>query len=212
MAVKDSRAYDNGEWTDPINWRDRLPRDIAVQRRLHEQGGHENIHAFKGHRLSMPQQRYRVYNEICDKGTYARAFEYYSRQWEARREQYESGDSSPTDNNIDPNNLPVIPESFLWQTFLNLVEACIFMRDGAGVKVNGKQWRSIVHRDLHVDNVFMKVSEDCNPQKIEANHQDLINFYDNFIEDEDRHTYQNEHCVTEFTADSLVSIPLEPYS
>lgn len=74
------------QWVNPINWRDRLPREIAIMRRLDEQGGSENnMHRYYGHRIDAGARRYRIYTEVCDLGNLENALQWYSRQWRRRR-------------------------------------------------------------------------------------------------------------------------------
>jgi hypothetical protein len=174
----------------PINWRDRLPRDIAVQKRLDDQGGLRSIHKFRGYRLSMAQHCYRVYNDLCDKGTFVSAFEYYSKQWRMRVSHYKRdvlndyfglNDPDKLDDVVpDPGfpskteNLDVIPEKFLWHTFLDLVDACLLLQDGAGRNLEGNRpWRPIIHKDVHTGNVFLTLPPDCEPVQVDDSEPEL---------------------------------------
>lgn len=182
MAVKDCGPIDPRDWTNPVSWRDNLPREIAIQKRVDDQGGLPSIHKFWGYRLSMPQKSYRLYNDLCDLGDFGHAFEYYSKQWRMRRILYQrriEGEPWPDndkdeysdfqkgvwkDAQFDPDDgrLTVIPEGFLWETFQHLVNACLMLRDGAGIDVGGnKPWHPIVHKDMHIGNVFLKLPPGC---------------------------------------------------
>jgi hypothetical protein len=86
LAVKDAFTIDLTDWMNPINWRDQLPREIAIQRRLHERHGHEHhVHHYYGHRIAFWQRQYRLYNEVCDLGSLMDALDWYSRKWRRRR-------------------------------------------------------------------------------------------------------------------------------
>jgi ubiquitin C-terminal hydrolase len=81
LAVKDAFTIDLADWVNPINWRDQLPREIAIQRRLHERHGHEHhVHHYYGHRIAFWQRQYRLYNEVCDLGSLMDAMDWYSRK------------------------------------------------------------------------------------------------------------------------------------
>jgi serine/threonine protein kinase len=54
---------------------------------------------------------------------------------------------------------PVIPEDFLWHIFRQLVEAITVMHQGNGHLFNGKEWKEIVHCDIHGTNIFVKLVE-----------------------------------------------------
>ncbi|KAF1849253.1 uncharacterized protein K460DRAFT_259368, partial [Cucurbitaria berberidis CBS 394.84] len=142
IAVKDIASIYYSDWVNPMNWRDKLPRDVAIQERVRMQGGHRAIHRYEGYRLSLPGRRYRLYHEVCEYGNLMTAMDYYSKQWRRRRNR-------PFPAKKEPEH--VIPEAFLWEVFRNLVEACTFLERGAGVDMGaGKEWRSIVHNDMHL--------------------------------------------------------------
>ena len=198
IAVKDSRAVPIDQWTSPFYWRDCLPRDIAIQKRLDAQSGLPSIHKFRGYRLSMPNRCYRVYNDLCEEGTPLKAFEFYSRQWRIRRDHYrleKVHDGFRTDEDHDKithlveedsfpdksDDLDVIPEKFLWRVFENLVDACILLRDGAGKRLeDDRPWRPIIHRDLHLSNVFLKLLPGCTPGEIDVYDTKLHGFFQKF--------------------------------
>ena len=49
-----------------------------------------------------------------------------------------------------------IPEPALWSIFSNLGEACILLQYGSSDRDEGPDdWQSIVHRDMHLDNIFL---------------------------------------------------------
>jgi hypothetical protein len=63
IAVKDINQI-GISWTNPLYWRDRLPRDIAIQKRLNNQGGHRNIPRLRGYIFSMPQRKYLLETKV----------------------------------------------------------------------------------------------------------------------------------------------------
>ncbi|KAH7092317.1 hypothetical protein FB567DRAFT_625351 [Paraphoma chrysanthemicola] len=89
IAARDVATMDPPKWTNPVSWRDQLPREIAIQVRLNEQNGHEhNIHRYLGHRISFWQRRYRIFNEACGLGDLFRALISYSKPWHKRRNMF----------------------------------------------------------------------------------------------------------------------------
>jgi hypothetical protein len=85
LAVKDVTSNPTN-WVNPIHWRDQLPREITIQRRLNKLDGHEHhVHRYYGDRISFWQRKYRLYNEVCDLGSLMDAMDWYSRNWRRRR-------------------------------------------------------------------------------------------------------------------------------
>jgi hypothetical protein len=211
-----------------LNWRDRLPNDIAIQKRLDYQGGLRSIHKFRGYRLSMPQQCYRVYNDLCEKGTPLTAFEFYSRQWRMRRSHYRlenvpnayrpEYDGDNLTDIIERNSFPeksedldVIPEKFLWHAFLDLVDACIFLRDGTGQEPEGNgSWRPIIHKDMHLGNIFLKLSPECEPAQVKVSQRRLSGFFQNFYTSPARRDATKAHQILEFSAEKPVCMIGKP--
>jgi hypothetical protein len=236
MAVRDVAPIDRERWTFPFFWRDRLPREIAIQERLKEQAGHDhNIHRYYGNRVDMSQRRYRVYNEVCQFGDLYTALGTYSTMWTERRnmcrwlevhpeikqarkdaeegvlsgrlardkadamiqqkkdeanEEYKQAKEQSANTTLEgetaeeraarqlrtstefddmsesallklgnepDHELPeVIPESFLWHVFEQLVDVLTLLHQDNGQEIEGKPWREIVHRDIHTLNIFVK--------------------------------------------------------
>lgn len=223
MAVKDVKQMDSWKWTNPSYWRDRLPWDIAIQKRLDDQGGHANVVKYRGHQLSIAQRMYRLFNDACDFGSVASAMAYYSKIWSVYRlyrayqADQEEEEPVPTEDwdqafealglprnlgripeigkdRFDPEAMEVIPEAFLWRVFQELVEACMFLRDGNGVDVGaGGDWRPILHRDLHLQNVFLRSGQN----KLAAPLPDdrFQRFISEYVEDSEQYHAVNQ-CVT----------------
>jgi hypothetical protein len=167
IAIKDSQIYSRERWACPLLWRDQLPREIAIQERLRTQGGRPTIHAYHGYCLNMKERRYRLYNEVCDYGNLRGILDHYSKLWAPRTVLYAENWKAVKDL---PEPADVIPESFLWEVFRALVDACLFMRDGATrtdgetpllvtMMPPGQEWRPIMHCDIHLQNVFVKVPD-----------------------------------------------------
>jgi hypothetical protein len=58
---------------------------------------------------------------------------------------------------IPTDGLPeVIPESFLWTVFDQLVDAFIILGTGGAKKGKGKKWQEMVHCDVTLANIFAK--------------------------------------------------------
>ncbi|CAO2652089.1 Nn.00g003720.m01.CDS01 [Neocucurbitaria sp. VM-36] len=257
LAVRDVFVDSPDRWINPVYWRDRLPREIAVQIRLNEQKGYNHhIHRYYAHRVNFWQRRYRIFNEICDLGNLLNALDWYSRAWRRRSNRYRwiynhpnitaamdavemaegwsgsekmelvqarrkawkrflrqkkrtRGDNyslstdtadhlrysdqsltGHTSNEDDPyyydyeamsglsdwhdEDLPeelpeVIPESFLWTVFDQLVDAFSVMGTGS-VEDDGKKaaWNEIVHRDVHLMNIFVKPSNNVTGTPVES--------------------------------------------
>lgn len=148
IATKDSERISRETWIEPVAWRDRLPRDIAIQERLRAQN-HNNIHRYRGYRLNMQQRRYRVYNDVC---------EYLNFWWMLPYYLHNGG----ADNLGDDSH---IPEDFLWYLFNQLATACTVLKNGNGVNMDGNPWKPIVHKDLHMGNIFVcpPLDEDGQP-------------------------------------------------
>jgi hypothetical protein len=89
IAARDVATMPPSKWMDPINWRERLPREIAIQVRLNEQDGYKhNIHRYLGHRVNFRLRRYRVFNEVCGLGDLYHTLSPYSHPWLKRRNMF----------------------------------------------------------------------------------------------------------------------------
>ncbi|KAI8943251.1 hypothetical protein NX059_001273 [Plenodomus lindquistii] len=230
LAVRDVVVHPEA-WISPLYWRDRLPREIAIQSRLREVNAHDhNVHRLDGHRISLRNHSYRVFNEFCSFGDLREIVSYYKdhwhqhyakyrfkkirlrdeddriRAWSAYREYkrtnvmdkldydgshnpdivrwqqnmpqyYQQMDGSPNimswgDDEIalsvNPDTIPVIPESFLWHVFAMLSEAFLVLGEGRvppaapagdeadGIQENEEPWQEIRHTDVHIGNIFVR--------------------------------------------------------
>jgi hypothetical protein len=96
MTVRDVKTIDRTHWTSPFFWRDRLPKEIAIQERLKNEGGYSyNIHGYFGYRLDSAQRRYRVYTEVCEYGDLWTAMQIYADPWRTRRNLHQWNEAHP---------------------------------------------------------------------------------------------------------------------
>ena len=58
------------------------------------------------------------------------------------------------------DSLDVIPEAFLWHVFDRLANAALVMHRGGRPFLGEREWREIVHKDLHLGNIFLKPAEE----------------------------------------------------
>jgi hypothetical protein len=110
----------------------------------------------------MDKRKYQVFNEVCGYDNLATNLGYYYQQWSARREAFERAQNEGRQFN-DPEPKRVIPEGFLWHVFGSLVDAVNRLEKGADPPIDmgpGKDWRPIVHGDMHLGNIFVKTPLD----------------------------------------------------
>jgi hypothetical protein len=70
MVFKESVPYEL-MWNNPEEWRNKLPREIEMHRRIdgsRTANSHLNVIQHRGHRLMMTERRYRLYLDLCDGG------------------------------------------------------------------------------------------------------------------------------------------------
>lgn len=58
------------------------------------------------------------------------------------------------------DSLDVIPEAFLWHVFDRLANAALIMHRGGQPLLGDREWSEIVHKDLHLGNIFLKPAEE----------------------------------------------------
>lgn len=170
MTVKDCKHDEYHKWIDPSMWRDRLPREIAIYERIKQQGGHRNIHRYRGYRLNMKQHRWRLYTDLCKYRSITGAedyiFEDISQFWKIRRNEWQRvSDQGEWDERrfpLDRDNMTLLPERFLWHIFRELVNGCGFLErgNGRGHGDGALEWRPIVHMDMYQGNVFLTASDE----------------------------------------------------
>ena len=71
------------------------------------------------------------------------------------------------DDAIDDELPDVIPEKFLWTVFDQLVNAFTILGTGGDGEPEGEQWKEIVHKDVHLGNIFVKKRDDAEGVRIE---------------------------------------------
>ncbi|KAF2005682.1 hypothetical protein P154DRAFT_608679 [Amniculicola lignicola CBS 123094] len=149
MAVKDVRIPHRGKWRDPINWRDNLPREVAIHERIenahgvrpasgYHPNGHHHIVQYRGFRLHHRERRYRLYLDWC--------------RWDNLHFACSNDAEAPYSQ---------LPEAYLWYLFRALAEACRFLRDG---DQQIPEWEEIVHCDLQPSNILMLSRYEYRPQ------------------------------------------------
>jgi hypothetical protein len=125
LAVRDV-TVDPTNWVNPIYWRDQLPREIAIQRRLHARNGHEHhVHRYYADRISFYQRKYRVFNEVCNLGCLMDALDWYSRQWRRRHNMFRWIEAHPelkdalnnADEDEDGNDAVATARTNAWDTY-----------------------------------------------------------------------------------------------
>jgi len=70
-------------------------------------------------------------------------------------------------DDIDDNLPGVIPERFLWTVFDQLVDAFTILGTGGDGRPEGEQWKEIVHKDVHLGNIFVKKRDDADGVRLE---------------------------------------------
>lgn len=161
MVMKDCKP-DDIDWWDHTRWRDRLPREIAIHRRIDRgrtqhadrETAYRNLVKHKGYRLMMRKRRYRLYQKYYAGGDLYKALGSRFSPW---------GSASGLNNKgrlaEDYQDLQQVQEDLIWHVFRNLVKACLFLQYGtsdrnATAPVPG--WDPITHRDVHIGNVFIE--------------------------------------------------------
>ena len=71
------------------------------------------------------------------------------------------------DDDIEDNLPDVIPERFLWTVFDQLVDAFTILGTGGDGGPEGEQWKEIVHKDVHLGNIFVKKRNDAEGVRLE---------------------------------------------
>ena len=151
MVVKENATASREAWRDPKNFRDRLPREIAVHRRIEAQRAQEPearqyIIKYRGHRLLMSKRRFRLYLDYASGGNLQKAMGLYNDKW------FGIGfdDASPQD---------VLPEAFIWQTIKALATACLFLQNGTTSDKAVTDWKPIMHLDFQLPNILLDVQK-----------------------------------------------------
>lgn len=149
MVVKDNHAVNRAAWRDPKYWRDNLPREIAINRRIEsrrtaEPEACQNIVKYRGHRLLMGQCRYRLYTDFASGGNIAEAMMPYHERWDG----------------IEMSRVPTerfLPEAFIWHTIKALATACLLLETGTLGDTPVDDWKPIFHLDFQTPNILLDV-------------------------------------------------------
>ncbi|KAF9692816.1 hypothetical protein EKO04_009107 [Ascochyta lentis] len=150
MVVKDNVAFLRDGWRDPKNWRDRLPREIAIHRRLESRRSAEteacrHIVKYRGHRLLMSRRRFRLYTDYASGGDLQVAM---TKSFHDKSSGVQPKDASTQE---------FIPEAFIWHTIKALASACLIMQHGTASDEPAEDWRPIVHLDLQLPNILLNI-------------------------------------------------------
>ncbi|KAJ8105784.1 hypothetical protein OPT61_g9972 [Boeremia exigua] len=149
MVVKDNAVCSREGWRDPKNWRDGLPREIAINRRIEarrviEPDAFRYIIRYRGHRLLMWKRRFRLYTDFASGGDLANAMDPYDRKW----------------SRIKPHRIGTqdcIPEAFIWYTIKALATSFLALETGTLGTGTVKGWKAIVHLDVQTPNILLDV-------------------------------------------------------
>ena len=141
-------------WRDPIQWRDRIPREIRNHRKVDENRelanglNRQNLVRHEGYRLMMEQRRYRIYLDYYEGGDLYRATE---RKFQVQKTVKDSFDDLE-------DNTPHIPEDLIWHIARSLVTACQILHFGQAGNVSTPVagWQPITHCDINLPNIFME--------------------------------------------------------
>lgn len=152
MVVKDIAAAPRAWWRDPKYWRDRLPKEIAIHRRIEsrreiEPDACRNIIRYRGHRMLMSKRRYRLYTDYASGGDLLNAMHLsYHSTW----------------SGIDPENIhseECLPEAFVWAAIKALATACVVLQNGTVGDGTVDEWRPIMHLDFQFPNILLGVQD-----------------------------------------------------
>ncbi|OJD36219.1 serine threonine protein kinase [Diplodia corticola] len=147
VAVKEEETKYAITWTDPLYWRDSLPREISIHEHLKKINPPcPYLMSSRGYRLNLRQRIWRLYLPYKPGMTLKEPMKF----------KRSEGDSD-------------IPLDFIFYTFLATAEACLALECGwwggqeneplAEVleKTGGRRpgWIPIVHRDLKPGNIFL---------------------------------------------------------
>jgi hypothetical protein len=148
MVVKDNAAVSRRDWRDPKNWRDKLPREIAVGRRIESRRADEPeacqyINRQRGYRLLMSKRRFRLYADFASGGDLCTAMMPYHERWEGIE-----GERLDSEEHL--------PEAFIWYIMKALATAILLLQQGT---TQGDEavadWKPIMHLDMQPANILL---------------------------------------------------------
>lgn len=183
----------------PIHWRSRLPREIAIHKRVDKrrpQGSHTyNLIRGRAHRLMMKHWRYRIYMDYYPGLSlwdvwkrHMDKHEDWRKSFSEWKEENPAGDQISTISDSqtagkklysefqeaslpDPSPSPS-PESFIWHVAKCLIFACTQLQSG-GIEVprdDPDAQNPISHLDITPANIFLKFHD---PKKALVSNQSL---------------------------------------
>lgn len=149
MVVKDNASATLEAWRDPKNWRDGLPRELAITQRIEarreaEPEEFQYINRFRGHRLLMSARRFRLYADFASGGNLFDALWPYHLRWN----KVEHKESLPQVH---------VPEAFIWYIVKALATALLLLQNGTLGNDKSADWKPIMHLDMQTSNVLLDV-------------------------------------------------------
>ena len=141
-------------------WSNKVPKEIYMHQLIerHRDDGHRHIIRYRAHRLFMKQKIYRVYLDYLPGGSLEREFERIARM------------DLATKTNI------VFPEEYIWYYFRVLTDALqVFYQGNLHHPIH--RWRSLIHKDIRPDNIFLGLDPGNKPNRQEVSHSSGQSYY-----------------------------------
>ncbi|KAF1359646.1 hypothetical protein EJ07DRAFT_155603 [Lizonia empirigonia] len=166
--IVDDCQIHSDQYSNATHWRDRLPREIALHRRIDRKrkrddtsdAGFEHLVEHRGYRLMMRKRRYRLYLEYYAGGDLGRPVAPIFHEWSYRQISDESLFIAEPSELLE---LPVLPEGLMWYILRALVKAYLILHHGTSSHdATDPDWKPITHLDLKIDNVFIKTAPEKN--------------------------------------------------
>lgn len=167
MVVKDCQIQSD-QYSNATHWRDRLPREIALHRRIDRKrkrdntpdAGFEHLVEHRRYRLMMRKRRYRLYLEYYAGGDLGGPVAPVYHEWSYQQISDESLFIAQPSELLE---LPVLPEGLMWYVIRALVKAYLILHHGTSSQdAVDSDWKPITHLDLKIDNVFIKTAPEQN--------------------------------------------------
>ncbi|KAF9692809.1 hypothetical protein EKO04_009105 [Ascochyta lentis] len=178
MVVKDCEMTAN-QYSIPTHWRDQVPKEIALHRRVDRKRkredtsdvGFEHLVEHHGYRLMMRRRRYRLYLEYYAGGDFGRPVKDIYPYWS---QIYRNDDHF---KQLDPSGLleiPTVPEGLIWYVLRSLVKALLILQHGTTSHTEtDPEWKSITHLDLNINNTFIR-TDPANKKKAQLVLADFV--------------------------------------
>ncbi|KNG45433.1 serine threonine protein kinase [Stemphylium lycopersici] len=174
FVIKEAKATRH-QWRDPLQWRDRLPREIRTHQivdsgRADAVPDHGNLARHQGYRLMMRQRRYWLYLDYYEGGDLSQALKHLANdEMKARYTQpRKKGAAPPEGHDWDKGfrcyrvngKLPqVIPERLIYEIVISLVTACQILHFGQTDNSKAAPGaHQVTHLDIKADNIFIQPS------------------------------------------------------